>query len=279
MHSSDASEDEISLLDIFIFLKNSRYDIGISTLICLIIGASYYFVAPNKYEATATIQMALVAGQAVEIPQVLIEKVKLPLYFSHKTWDACDTDEELTPSRKVAEKIKPLLNKNAPFVSFSTTAESSKEAIQCLTAVIDDIRANQATQASPLIEQKKSQLATLESKLAQAEEQSKLLTPEKFSLNIKDERFSASALLLATTMSNNTQIKDLTGQINDLKIALADPQTQMTHLPTPIYCPDIPVNKRPLLTLVISLFCGLMFGLVYASAKLAHSRFKAQLTS
>ena len=75
-------DDEISLIDILLFLKASGGNIVKSTLICLLAGGVYYFTVPKMYEATATIEMATVADQPVEAPAVLLEKMKLPLYFS-----------------------------------------------------------------------------------------------------------------------------------------------------------------------------------------------------
>jgi capsular polysaccharide biosynthesis protein len=272
------SEDQLTLLDIFDILLKNAHDIGALVLIFLSVGAAYFFFTPNKYEATATIQMALVAGQPVEQPQILIEKIKLPLYFSHASWHACDTDEEVTPSRKIAEKIKPILNKNAPFLSFSTTGISVKEATECLNAIISDIRMKQSEQAAPLIALKKSNLAALEVQLAQAEEFGKSLTPANLNLNIKDEKFSAATLLFATTITNTSQTNDLKRQINDLKIALTPPQTETTHLASPIYCPDIPTNKNLLYTFIISLFAGLVIGVIYVGCKKIYVDLKRRTT-
>jgi hypothetical protein len=46
------------------------------------LGGGYYFSTPKLHEASATIQMAMATGNPVETPTVLLEKIKLPLYFS-----------------------------------------------------------------------------------------------------------------------------------------------------------------------------------------------------
>ena len=163
-------DDEISLIDILLFLKSSINNIAISIIGCLVIGASYYLFAPNVYEATANIQMAQVAGNSVESPTVLLAKIQLPLYFSQKAWEACGTNEQTTPSKKLAEKIKPVLNKSAPFLAFTVQGETTQEAKECLNAVIADIQAKQAEIASPILEQKKIQLQQLNEKLKTAED-------------------------------------------------------------------------------------------------------------
>ena len=39
--------DEISLMDIFLFLKVSVLNVLISTMVCLLVGVAYYFAAPK----------------------------------------------------------------------------------------------------------------------------------------------------------------------------------------------------------------------------------------
>jgi uncharacterized protein involved in exopolysaccharide biosynthesis len=80
-------DDEISLIDVLLFLKASGGNIVKSISVCLLAGGAYYFSVPKMYEASATIEMARVAGELVESPAVLLEKMKLPLYFSPATRD------------------------------------------------------------------------------------------------------------------------------------------------------------------------------------------------
>ena len=256
------SEDEISLTDILLFLQDSIGNVIKSVLACSLLGGAYYFSTPKLYEASATIQMAMATGNPVETPTVLLEKIKLPLYFSQAVWTACDTNEDLTPSRKVAEKIKPILNKSAPFIGFSVQAQSTQEAKKCLQSVIADIAAKQAEIAKPILDQKKTQIAQLEEKLNLAVETSKILTPNKLGTNFPDTQFASRALVLATTLSNSREIKDLTNQINDAKVSLEEPQTKATAMPTPMYAPEFAVNKRPVFTLGVSLMLGIFIGLL-----------------
>ena len=154
-------DDEISLIDILLFLKASGGNIIKSIFLCLLAGGVYYFSVPKMYEASATIEMATVAGEPVETPTVLLEKMKLPLYFSPATLQACGTDGELSSKAKFVDKIKPNVNKLAPMLSFVTQAPSSQEAKACLNAVIADVSNKQAAIANPLIGQKKQKLNQL----------------------------------------------------------------------------------------------------------------------
>ena len=150
-----AEDDEISLIDILIFLIASGGNIVKYTLVCLVLGGAYYFSVPKMYEATATIAMATVAGEPVEAPAVLLEKMKLPLYFAPATLQACGSDGQLNSQAKFVDKIKPTINKSAPLVSFATQAQSTQEAKACLSAVVAELNSNQAEIAKQLLDQKK----------------------------------------------------------------------------------------------------------------------------
>ena len=129
-------DDEISLIDILLFLKASGGNIVKSICVRLFAGGFYFFSVPKMYEASATKEMATVAGEPVETPEVLLEKMKLPLYFSTATLQACGSDGGLSSQAKFVDKIKPSINKSAPMLSFVTQAPSTQDAKACLNAVI-----------------------------------------------------------------------------------------------------------------------------------------------
>ena len=72
-------DDEISLIDILLFLKVSDGNIFKSTFVCFLAGNDYYFFVPEIYEASATFEMATVVGEEVESLADFLEKMKLPL--------------------------------------------------------------------------------------------------------------------------------------------------------------------------------------------------------
>ena len=146
-----AEDDEISLIDVLLFLKASGGNIVKATSVCLLAGGAYYFSVPKMYEATASIEMATVAGEPVEMPKVLLEKIKLPLYFSTATLQACGSDDGLSAQAKFVDKIKPSINKVAPMLMFVTQAPSTQEAKACLNAAITDVSNKQDAIAEPLI--------------------------------------------------------------------------------------------------------------------------------
>lgn len=271
------TDDEISLVDIAQFLIDNsgvfiRFVVG-----CGLLGAAYAFLAPPQYEATMNIQMAMVANNPVEPPAVLLEKMKLPLYFSETTWKKCDTEEDLTPSRTLTKKLNPVLNKQAPFIGFSYRDNSPLESQTCLLAVLEDIQLKQKRLSAPIIEQKKSYLETLKAKLATAEQVSQYLNAQKRDFKFKDERFSASALILATSLSNEKEIKDLRNQITELEISLSSPQTQDTFLAAPIFASQQAVAPKKLLVISLALLIGVFAALLFLLGRTAWKKIKPQL--
>ena len=255
-------DDEISLIDILLFLKASGGNIVKSTSVCLLAGGAYYFSVPKMYEASATIEMATVAGEPVETPAVLLEKMKLPLYFSPATLQACGSDGGLSSQAKFVDKIKPSINKSAPMVSFVTQAPSTQEAKACLSAAIAEVSNNQDAIAKPLLQQKKQKLQQLSEQLKLTEEIGKTITVPKGNSNVSYAQFSARTLNMSFSTANATEINDLRSQIGTLENALIAPQTHSVALASSVYAPEVSINKRPLFTLGFCLALGVFLGLL-----------------
>jgi hypothetical protein len=257
-----AEEDEISLIDILLFLQASFSNVVKSSVVCLFAGGIQYFSIPRIYEATATIELATVAGEQVEAAATLLEKMKVPLYFSQVTLQACGSDGELSSQAKFFDKIKPSISKSALMLSFVSQAQSSQDAKACLNAVIADVSSRQVAIANPLLDQKKQKLNLLSEQLKIAEEIGKSLTPPRINKNPTDTQSTTYILLLQLRKSNAIEINDLLLQISSLKFELSEPKTRPTTLYNSIYTTGAPVNKRPLFTLGLSLALGVFIGLL-----------------
>jgi hypothetical protein len=258
-----AEEDEISLIDILLFLQASFSNVVKSLVVCLLAGGTYYFSVPKMYEASASIEMAMVAGEPVETPAALLEKMKVPMYFSPATLRACGTDGELISQAKFVDKIKPNINKSAPLVSFVNQAPSSQEAKACLNAVIADVSSKQDAIAKPFTEQKKQKLNQLSEQLKTAEQIGKNLPPHRnLDRNLSDTQSTLSLLLVTLKKSNYTEINDLQSQISSLKFDLIYPKTRPTTLFNSVYSSEGPVNDRPFFILSLLLALGVFLGLL-----------------
>ena len=257
-----AEHEEISLIDVLLFLKASVGNIVKSTLICLITGCAYYFFVPKIYEASATFELATVAGNPVESSAVLFEKMKLPLYFSPATLKACGSDGGPNSQAKFFDKIKPTVNKSAPLVSFVTQAPSTQEAKACLTSAILEISNNQDAIAKPLLMQKKQKIRQLSERVKYLEEIGRTNSVTKVNSNATYAQFSAQDLFMSFSVAKAAEINDLRLQIAELEYELTAPHTQPLVLLGPVYAPETPTNKRLAFTLGFFLVLGVFLGLL-----------------
>jgi Chain length determinant protein len=254
-------DDEISLVDILLFIIASSRNVLLSSVVCLTVGIAYYLAAPKMYEASATIQMQMVAGELVEPPVALLERIKLPLFFSAETLQACGSDGDLSFINKFADKLKPRINKSAPLISFSAQAKSEQEARACLEKVIGEIQKSQNELAKPLIELKKEKLAQLVDQLKLFEDIKKSFAASKAGLNNSDPQFSIRDQLMLLTLINTVQMSYLTTEISTLKASLAPPRNQPLSLALPSISIEV-VNKKGWFTFGLSLALGVLLGLL-----------------
>jgi uncharacterized protein involved in exopolysaccharide biosynthesis len=73
-------EDEISLIGIIDFFKEGWKTIVLGGVLGGAIGVSNTLLSPSIYQATAYIQVAKLANADVEAPNILLEKLKMPMY-------------------------------------------------------------------------------------------------------------------------------------------------------------------------------------------------------
>ena len=254
-------DDEISLIDFLLFLKASVRNVITCSIIFLFIGAAYYFSKPEIYEATAVVQMAVVAGEEVETPAVLLEKIKLPLFFSVPALQACGLDGGLSSHAQFADKLKTKIIKSASFVSLSVQARSSKEAQVCLDAVITDIARRQNELAKPIIDQKKQMIDYLNDQIKIIEDLVKKNRTTK-AYNSETEAQHYPRTLLQSYSANYTETSELKRKVKTLEHELIPPQTHPLFSPIPMFVPEVSINKRPIFTLGLSLALGVFLGLL-----------------
>ena len=266
--------DEISLIDILLFLKVSSRNVLLSTVVCLMVGVAYLLAAPKIYEVSATIKMALVAGEVVESPEILLEKIKLPLFFSDATMRICGSDGELSSQGKFADKLKPTLNKSAPLISLSARANSTHEARACLEAAIGEIQKSQNELAKFTIEQKKRKLTTITEQLIIEENKTKNFLA---SMALNNNLLGSSNFYLHGFLTNRNEVNDLRRQISLLEEDLIPPRTQTCSLVNPMYAPEVTVEKSPSFILGLFLALGVVLGLLITGLMRVASEIRRQI--
>jgi LPS O-antigen subunit length determinant protein (WzzB/FepE family) len=324
----ESQEDEISLVDVVYFFKNNGKLILSAMFIASLIGGAYALLSPPKYLAMAMVSMTTVGNVTttttttpittpVETPAVLVENMKLPLYYTEANYKACLVDQKEEPGKALAEALKASINKNSPVVSFSYKSISAEAAKGCLESILQTIQDNQAILAQPMlfynkqvissyqdrllelkttdeqyISTKKNQLATLKAKLIAAEKFHSKLSPDQLPLDFKDDKFSASALLISLITAKDNEIKDLKYEIEDVELFLANPQTPNANninelsnkiavlkvasiepltrkaaLVAPIFVPHKKDNINSALIVLMAALLGSFIGVLYALLK------------
>ena len=276
-NNEDLADTDIGLIEIAQFLIDNRSGIVVCTFAGLLLGSLYVVFKPASFEASASIQVAMVSGEPVETAAVLNEKIKLPLYFSTGTLQTCAADGKPSPTGSLTPTFKTQVSKNAPFLNLTVAMPTPALAKNCLMAILTDIQTQQAYLAAPVLAKQRNMLETVKSKLAFSEEISKFLSSQQANINISNEKFSAAAMLLATTTAKDNEIKELRSQLMNLETGLSPTQTKPASLAAPINTPASPVGLDAGLVLLLSAFLGFLLAVMSSLARSAWLRIKPQL--
>lgn len=270
------ADDEISLLDIYNFLKEGWKTLCATTVAGAVLGIGTAFVLPEKYLATAAIEPARVLGNHVESINVLAEKMRSPTYYSSNTFNVCGLSDKLNPAQIVTTELKPNVARQSAYVSISYKADSPQSASACLAAVLEDVNRNQNEIAAPQIELANARIRKEEEKLKLAEDFVAAVADKRTSFNFSDSQFSASSLLIATLQSKQNEITELKNSIQSAKLALTEPQTKAASFATPVYAPPIKAEPKRSRIAVISVLAGAFVGLLFLFVRRAVKHIKEQ---
>ena len=259
-------DEDMGLIDIIKFLYKQRLLIALC-ITAAVLGATMYLVfKPLAYEASASIQVAKVAGKEVETAAVLNEKIKLPLYFSTSTLQTCRNESTPPPSGSLAGLLTTQTAKNSPFLNISVKLASPDKAKECILQVVNDIQSHQALLMKPLIQKQQSLLNTLLSKIKLVEEIIQYISTQLAHRSVSNERFAAVAMLLATSTAKENDIKDLRAQLMDLESEMSPHQTAETSLAAPI-ATNIAAVPKAWLVLLLAILAGFFMGALLGAVK------------
>lgn len=271
------TDEEVGLIEVIQSFINYRTWIAACALSTMLGGAVYILIKPVVYEAHASIQSAMVAGEVVEATTVLNEKIKLPLYFSTSTLQTCASDGKPDATGSLASLLKTKATKTSHFLYISVNLGSAEQAKACLTAVLTDIQIQQGLLTKPLIQKQQAMLDTVRSKLNFAEEISKFLVNQNVEKQVNNKNFAAAAMMLSTSTSKEREIKELRSELMALETALSPAQTSPTSLAAPIYTPATPSGISPWLVMVMAFLLGVVLGVISAMFRAAWPAFRARL--
>ena len=167
-------------------------------------------------------------------------ELKLPLFYSDKTIEECQLKNHKSPNELLSKTVKSSLVKNTTYVSIIYIDTAPIKANKCLSAVVEDIKNDQAKIVKPILDYRKSQLDLLKSQLNQTT-----------TLNSKSTYFYSQ--------------QTLTNEIDKLSLQLAT--IKNVALLTPIFTPPNRVEPTPTQILLIFLILGIFIGLIILKIK------------
>jgi hypothetical protein len=259
-------DDEISLLDIIQFFKTHFKRILFFIILGGLIGFLYGKLASPVYEGSVLVTPALVAGEYVTDPKIILTKLNMNSYYSKETFQACnpmfykDKDKDKDIDYDMSDIVKASITKDGNLIEL-TMSHSNKGIIHaCLENMTANINTSQKIIADPLIESKQNELSLIEEKLKLAEQFLEQLNDEKI-INLKktEQRFATDVLYFKILLNNTSEINALLNKINQLKTELSSEQTKSAGkiLPINIERKSFP---SPKLGLLLGLFLGGVLG-------------------
>jgi hypothetical protein len=259
--------DEISLIDILIFLKGAWKTIAITGVLGLCISVAYLLIATNQYEALANIPMmrASPAGANIEEPAALIARMSLPAGLDDSVMVACGLQDAPNMQAQFAKAIKLSIPKGvANVVALKVTRPSPELASACAMSVIKFITNSQTLLNSLNLEASKVRLAKVDERLA---EDKALLS------KIDSTRGPASPSYfgILQEIRNLEDERDKTLKILDAK------DMQAANLQFPIDVANKPVYPKKALSLVTGLLGGLFVGFLIALSRQMLVKLKSEV--
>ena len=258
-------DDEISIADIIHFLKSHKKMILIFVIIGTLLGGLYGNFTEPVYKGSILISSAKVAGEFAVNPRVTLTKLDMNSYYSKETLLNCNPDfhkdKDKDINYEISNFVKASLTKDGDLIQLLMQNKNKTVIKDCLSSMVDDIRANQNKITDPLIQLKNNQLTFLEEKLKEAVAfKLKLNDKQTKELKKNGERFSVDILYMNMILFNNKDINETIAEINKIKIDLSSEETKPASNVFPIS-----IKKKspltPKLGAVIGLFLGLCLGI------------------
>ena len=254
-------DDEISILEIVEFFTESWKRILFGGVVGGALGVSFVLLSPAMYQATANLQLGKVAGADVEPPNVVLEKLKMPTYFSAQTLVACGVEEPADSGTQIIKALNPTVLKGTPIIKISYKDKNIDQAKKCLESSLNDIRINQNGIAEPIIQEKKKQISKLKQELEFSKRSVSVLSSKNKAVDISDAKVAASFVLLANALDKKNEFMNLIVQIHNLEMELIEPNTKEAHFATPVFAENTNGEQKKFLITLGSVIGGIVLTL------------------
>lgn len=254
------TNDEISVFDIIHFLVDNWKSIFFISFIGILASWIYLSVTIPQYEASALIEMAQVRNSDVnsknnasfinvEPPSLLIERLKNPSTYPPEVIKACRFKDENTSSEMIAKLIKTSALKDlSSVVTITIRRDHPEHAKNCMSAVFEMIKNQQASLAKPYQDETRSKIVELQSRLQK--NQDYIIKAEKAKLH--------QTIYLA----HRDESIYLMSQIDELRRLLS--LERAARLASPIYASHNQVSPNKNLTISLGSILSLILGVIFA---------------
>jgi uncharacterized protein involved in exopolysaccharide biosynthesis len=280
VNSQNPDADEINLWDLLEVVKSGWRWIAGGVGVGLVGAVAAVLVVPPEFEATALVQPAYVGlapgGKGTEVEPVaqILERLKLPTFYSDELVTLCQVKATVNPLDALAKAVKPTLVKGNSLIQLTYRAASPEVAQACLAGVVAQITKSQAAIATPIIDTLEEQLQLTKQQLSEAEKFETQLEKKALTLDPSDVKFSQSMLMLNAALSKREEVSKLRRQYADQSLQLIPPMTQPAKLFEPIYAPQKAVFPKKSLTALGGVLGGGFVGLLGLFVSLSWRRYR-----
>ena len=253
INETDLSESEISLADVIEFIQESWKIIVGVTVLGISGAAVYLWVAPKQYEASAQIKMAQIANVInIEEPQALIARMAIPTSYPKEVIAICGLADKKDSNALLAKKVRLTITKGVnSTVDLKILSVSKETAKECVNALFQLIKSNQAELIAPFIDAARKKLAIEEQRLTRATQ-------------VIAKADSSGAAVSAAYLSTRDEVRYLLDQISNLQNVINGNENRAAHLTAPIYLSDQPALPQKRNSLFVGLLIGGFLGLALA---------------
>jgi len=262
--SKNNFDDELSLIDIINFFRESCKVIAGFTMLGITGSALYLWGVPKQFEASAQIKMAQIAsvnnsnsninplGINIEEPQALIARMALPTSYPNETVILCGLADQKDPEVALASKVKFSIPKGVGGIVDLKIRDASKEiAKACTNAVFRLIKTSQAKLIAPYIDEASNKLAIEKERLGRATQ-------------VIAKADKSGTAVSAAYLATRDEIRYLLDQISSLQNIITSNESRSAHLTAPIYVKDQPVFPQGRNSMAVGFLLGGFLGLVLA---------------
>lgn len=243
MAQENYRDDEISLFDIYDFLRDGWFILVGASALGLVVGIIVSFAMPAKYQASALIDSGQVStimfdqttgkrtgdvaavsmreleSKPIESLAVLAEKMKAPGYYADQTLVDCGLAAESNTRLVLVKELAPNVARNSNFVSVSYEADSVDAAKACINSVLADVIKNQQPDITAAVNSLKAEISNAQAQAKQALESIETLqTDRDKSLALVEQQLIVARQQLASLEQSDSGKDPAAGVITVLQV-------------------------------------------------------------